>query len=275
LHETDELFAAAGDDTDSNSHLYKVSKTNGAILDLGDLRGENFIDEADAISFEPGTGNLWGWSQCEDLFVVNKNVIPSSGIPIKKCENKLQVPAIEAKLVFPYDVEIEDIEWNDDGSVLYAVENVHPKPCNQIYPPAPNALRDPEVDIHGDDEDLWPFDFFDYDFHEVVRLWAYYKVTGTVKELCSRNLTPTIIDMFEKAAEVEGLETLPKEPNQDYDTLVLGFHGPSEVRYLMVKTPLTPPVTLTECDITVIEDKIPSPNDIEGLAYSPNDKPKP
>ena len=194
LHDTDELFAAAGDDTERNSHLYKVDKANGAILDLGDLGGEGFIDEADAISFDPKTGDLWGWSQCEGLFVVNNSAIPSSGVPIStKCEKEPEVPDIEATLVFGRDVEIEDIEWNDDGSVLYAVENVHPQPCGQIYPPpVPDAARDPEVDIHGDGEDLWPSPTFDYDFHEIVRLWAYYTATGTVEEICSKNLTPII-----------------------------------------------------------------------------------
>jgi hypothetical protein len=271
LPQTDELFAAAGDDTERNSHLYKVDKPSGTLFDLGDLGGRERIDEVDAISFHPKTGNLWGWSQCEGLFIVDRQLIPPDGLPIKRCEKAPEVPPIEAELVFQYPGEIEDIEWNDDGSVLYAVENMHPKPCAQIYPPAPNAARDPEVDIHGDDESLWPGASFNYDFHDEIRLWAYSTVTGAVQQICQKNLVPTIVKMFDNPAEIEGLEVLPRtEPGMD--TLVAGFHGPKEVRYLGITIPIALPAN-GECDVFWLDKSIESPNDIEGLAYSPKDKP--
>ena len=120
--ESKALYAAAGDDTPRAGHLYRVDKNNGNISDLGVIGGE-----IDGISFHPKTGDLWGWAQCKGLFVVQASDIPSSGIPLSECKETPTVPNIPSKIVFEQPIsEIEDLKWNEEGKILYAVENVHP-----------------------------------------------------------------------------------------------------------------------------------------------------
>jgi len=104
-----QLYASAGDDTPNPGHLYLVNKENGELTDLG-FTG---FQEVDALSFNPKVnpddeGRLWGWAQDEGLLRFDD--LPSSAT---------------ATLVVPYSGEIEDITWNNAGTILYGVQNVH------------------------------------------------------------------------------------------------------------------------------------------------------
>lgn len=294
-HKTDDLYAASGDDTPRKGHLYYVNKADGDIIDLGKI---DCCNEVDAISFHPTSGDLWGWAQDVGLFVINPFPYPNIKwpffppsqpfpphipiLPEVNIENpiclppKSLVPTIHANVVLPKPIEVEDLTWSWTGKVLYAVENVH---------------THPDPDSHGDVEDLWPLPSFDFDFEESdvdndgveegIRLWAYDSTNGVIREIC-HNLAPSIKAILGKKAEIEALESLPNnilEPPvpDNKDLLVVGFHGPLQLRYVIIETPPLPlppqPEQLPQCKI-VWKDAIPSSfNDIEGIAYSPNPKP--
>lgn len=253
------LYAASGDETSKKGHLYQIDMLGNA-TDLGKVAG---FDEIDGISFDKD-GNLWGWDQNQGLFTIDKGKIPSQGKEIKDCLTSVAVPTIKANSIIKVDqpMEMEDIEWNLKGDVLYGVENVHNKH---------------NVDGgHGDVEDKWPEAAFKYDFERGIKLWAYYANSGTLKEICS-DITPVIQEIFEgkevkKKAEIEGLEVLPKEILADpsvvkgNDLLVVGLHGPQQLRYLLIAPPSG---QNPKCEY-LWKDEIESPNlnDIEGLAYS-------
>jgi len=298
ISKTDDLYAAAGDNTPRPGHLYKVNKKDGDIVDLGDLGGPTLLDEVDAISFNPANGQLWGWAQCEGLFTVPQ--IPTASQSIQplvdktnpKCKKPTSaVPNIAANLVFSYPAEVEDIEWNEDGSVLYAVENEHLAPCNQLFPSSPNHARDPEVDSHGSLEDEWGQADFNYDFDGKdldgdgipdqggVKLWAYSVSSGIAKEICSQDLIPSMREALGMPAEIEALESLPRKlipglAATNQDLLLAGFHGPAGLHYLVIVTPSPNGSADSHCNIIWKEEISFSGNDVEGIAYSPNLKPE-
>lgn len=298
LHKTDDLYAAAGDNTPRKGHLYYVYKHNGDIVDLGDPNGPGSLDEIDALSFHPITQDLWGWAQGEGLFVINTlpppPIFPPSpfpanppfpeGIqiqPVVNIHNPIclkpvsKVPVISASIVLNHPIEVEDITWNWRGDIIYAVENAHTD----------------NVDSHGQHEDLWPYgNPKDYDFDQAdidgdgeiegVTLWA--SDGFIIKEVC-HDLSPKIEEKLGYIAEIEALESLPPDiipvadidPNAE-DLLLVGFHGPQRMLYTVVIIPaITSFVPSTECRIwTWLNHKIStSLNDIEGLAYSPFPKP--
>jgi len=297
LQSTDELYAAAGDDTPRPSHLYYVNKQNGNIEDLGDIGGPDFLREIDALSFRPDGHQLWGWAQGEGLFVIHMllpnplssipplfPVTPSypQGIPIQpivdinypQClKPTSEVPIIEAELVLSEPIEVEDITWNWQGDVLYAVENIH---INH------------DSDSHGDSEDRWSKPDFDFDFeqgdidndgvNEGIRFWA--SDGNVIVEIC-HDLIPSIKAKLGRQAEIEALESLPPElfpetvdPNSE-DLLVVGFHGPKKMLYAVIKTPSIPSSPNAGCTLLSWLDETTETalNDIEGIAYSPNSKP--
>lgn len=295
-HETDELYASSGDDTPRPGHLYYVYKdgpNQGDIIDLGKIDG---LREIDTISFHPITGDLWGWAQGQGLFFISETDVPfppfppfPPGVPILpevNIENPIclppepEVPVIPAKLVLSGPpIEVEDITWNWEGNVLYAVENVHGDVSGDECVPH-------GVDSHGEDESGWPGPPYDFDFDECdidgdgvvegIRLWAYDDDEKNIVEMCP-NLAPSIAARLGSPAEIEALEALPEGllPGVDpvlEDLLLVGFHGPREMLYAVI---VTPPLPLTEpldCDIIWLDDIPTDPfGDIEGLAYSPND----
>jgi hypothetical protein len=272
------LYAASGDDTPRPGHLYLVDKFGGMPLwDLGDIWEIDStgvplknITEIDAISFHPTTGVLWGWGQHTGLFIIPSPPSPPSPsliAPEREIDpqvgcvaNEPQVEIIGATVVFPAtEVEIEDLTWNFEGTVLYAVENLHNDP----------------VDSHGDSEDQWGQPNFDWDFDEGIRLWA---SDGTnLVEMCP-NLAPQLAAAFkdlygqEIPAEIEALEALPEEflpgiiPSMN-DLLLVGFHGPKTLLYAVIITPQLPLTTSLSCDLLWMGN-IPSElNDLEGLAF--------
>jgi hypothetical protein len=100
--QTDELYAASGDDTSNKGLLYKVDKASGLLTTIGSTG----CDEVDALSFHPD-GTLWGWAQDCGLLTIDTNTGKADVI----------IPASQ--------VEVEDITWNTAGTTLYGVENQH------------------------------------------------------------------------------------------------------------------------------------------------------
>ncbi|BAP56970.1 aminopeptidase Y [Thioploca ingrica] len=270
---TDDLFAASGDNTPRKGHLYRVNKNNGAIIDVGKIVDEATqadITEVDALSFQPLTGALWGWGQDTGLFVID-SALPQSGEPIQaQCLSTPTVPAIAAKVVIRRQgteaMEVEDITWNQNGTVLYATENKHTD----------------SLDSHGDPENRWTLPDFNFDFDDGIRLWAYDTTdSGVIREICS-NLTTEIANQLGQPAEIEALESLPNDlfnpiiVPDNQDLLLAGFHGPKQLLYAVIATPplplLPPPAALPPCEL-LWKGVIPTQfNDIEGLAYTRQSK---
>ncbi len=259
-HVTDDLYAAAGDNTPRKSHLYYVYKDSGDVVDLGNIGGPGFLEEVDALSFHPVTDKLWGWAQGEGLFVISTlPTFPEPAIqPIVNINNPLCLKlseedvTIPAELVASFANEVEDITWNWIGDVLYAVENLH--------------TNDP--DSHGDDEDRWPGPPFNIDYDDGIKLWAYDATYGP-RELCP-NLAPDIADALGHEAEIEGLEALPNDflsISTNEDLLIATFHGPSKMYYAAIIA--RPTLSTPQCNIWIDSlDSVQVPfNDIEGIAY--------
>jgi hypothetical protein len=67
--------------------------------------------------------------------------------------------------------------------------------------------------------------------HDEIRLWAYDTDTGFIGHICSNLVS-------EVPGEIEALEALPRNTNPPppgfQELLLLGFHGPQQVRYAAV-----------------------------------------
>jgi hypothetical protein len=283
------LFAASGDDTPRKGHLYFVETDNlvgvrGDLFDLGNVVAPPLnakvplkdVKEIDAISFHPNTDNLWGWAQDRGLFVIPSASIPLQGAQvISTCQEPMNPEEIQAEMVIVKQMEVEAITWNQNGTILYGVKNCH----------------NDDPDSHGKDENGWPYpNPRDYDFDCGIELWAGNWDPGPAdpvfnwEQVCP-NITADIEDMLaqsypnakeKRVAEIEALESLPRHlaapppiPPGD-DLVVIGFHGPHHLLYAMVNIP--PPPAL--CGFRFVNDIDSKPfNDIEGLAYSPENKP--
>jgi hypothetical protein len=261
------LYAASGDDTPRPGHLYLIADKSIAnfIFDLGDIWKVDStgtpvtnITEIDAISFHPTTGVLWGWGQHTGLFVIppplpslitlEMRIDPQVGC----VANEPPVEIIGATVVVPAtEMEIEALTWNWEGTVLYAVENLHNDP----------------VDSHGDSEDQWG----QPDFDEGIRLWA---SDGThLIEMCP-NLASNLVEQWGIPVEIEALEALPEGILPDLipstqDLLLLGFHGPKTLLYAVIVTPPLPLTAPLNCDVFWLGEIPTVLNDLEGLAYDP------
>jgi hypothetical protein len=257
-HVTDDLYAAAGDNTPRKSHLYYVYKDSGDVVDLGNIGGPGVLEEVDALSFHPVTDKLWGWAQGEGLFVIptlptfpEPAILPIVDIEHPRCKRPDDDVTIPATLMASFANEVEDITWNWTGDVLYAVENLH--------------TDDP--DSHGDDEDRWPGPPFNIDYDDGIKLWAYVIESGEI-ELCP-NLAPSIAEALGHEAEIEGLEALPNDflippIAADKDLLIATFHGPHEMYYAAIIA--RPTLSTPQCEIWIDSVEVPF-NDIEGIAY--------
>ncbi|MDM8561861.1 hypothetical protein QUF54_00740 [Candidatus Marithioploca araucensis] len=243
-HVTNDLYAAAGDDTPRKSHLYYVHKNNGDVVDLGNIGGPGFLEEVDALSFHPVTDELWGWAQGEGLFVISAlpafpepAIQPIVDINKSHCLKPIEEITIPAELIISFTNEVEDMTWNWTGDVLYAVENMH------------TDNPDKGIDNNG------------------IKLWAYDEINGT-KILCT-NLTPSIAEYLGNSAEIEGLEALPNDfmnppITADEDLLIATFHGQHKMYYAMIT--IYPTLSTSQCDIWIDRVEVPF-NDIEGIAY--------
>jgi hypothetical protein len=126
-----DIYAAAGDDTDDVNDAGKLYKVDPETGDLTLVCPTGFA-EIDGLSFNPMTGELYGWAQDAGLI---KITIPEV-IPGEEC----------ATLIYPSAGEFEDLTWSNDGTTLYVVKNDHgPYPHPNPYTNATH-LPDPEND---------------------------------------------------------------------------------------------------------------------------------
>jgi hypothetical protein len=95
-----QLYVAAGDETDKPGYLYKADMVTGQLTEIGPTG----LAEIDGISFNPIDGTLWGWAQDAGLIRIN----PATG-------------AVE--IVFATAGEYEDLDWNNTGTILYVIQN--------------------------------------------------------------------------------------------------------------------------------------------------------
>ncbi len=193
--QTDALFAASGDDTDKKGYLYQVNQSNGDLTIIGNIVDDGEIGnrpkgydykEVNAISFR-ADGSLWGGAENEGLLLINTSTA-------------------QAKLVVEYAGEIEDMTWNEAGTTLYGVENLHNDP----------------VDSHGA-----------ADFEAGVRLLAY--EGERVKSVCQGLMN---------GLEIEALETLPGDlllfGFHGSHNMNIGVIEPSNCNLIAEKTISTP-----------------------------------
>jgi len=106
-----ELYGASGDDTDQPGYLYQIDMGTGAIIPpkTGTTDGTDIVgcNEVDGISFNPVTGELWGWDQGQGLVTIADDgacsqVVPNHG-----------------------GFEVEDLSWDNSGQIIYFTYNHH------------------------------------------------------------------------------------------------------------------------------------------------------
>jgi hypothetical protein len=97
------LYGAAGDDTPNPGQIYKIDMVTGARDMIGSPSGY----EIDGISFNPVTGELFGWAQDEGLLRID----PDTG--------NITVTSASSG-------EVEDLTWGNDGKTIYFILNDYP-----------------------------------------------------------------------------------------------------------------------------------------------------
>lgn len=177
-----EIYAAAGDnstDTTKAGHLYQVDPVYGNIIDMGDTG----FAEIDGLSFNPSTGELWGWAQDAGLIKFTYPITPLATLFIKR------------------EGEMEDLTWNNDGTVLYAIENLHSGPNMITAADIPyTTTGSSKIPLPEPPDDNWK--------HE---LYAYDVSANTLNVICQSEV--------DSLGEIEGLEMA------EDGTLVLGYNG--------------------------------------------------
>ncbi len=96
---TNKLFAAAGDDGTHPGYLYQVNTKTGQPTKVGNGTG---FHEINGLSFKPD-GSLWGWAEGSGLI-------------------EIDTQTGKGQLVLAYTGPIEDITWDNEGLLLYGVE---------------------------------------------------------------------------------------------------------------------------------------------------------
>ncbi len=119
---TNQLYAIT-----SKGKLHQVDHKTLIQTEFGDT-GFKTVDD---ITFHPD-GTLWGWSSKNGLFQFNNN---------KRNQPLLR----KAKMVLPYkeELKLEDLTWNNAGTILYAVANFNQGAIVWNYKPdkeAENAI---------------------------------------------------------------------------------------------------------------------------------------
>jgi len=96
---TAQIIVAAGDDSVTPGHLYKLNAQTGGLTLIGDTG----FDEINGLSFKPD-GTLWGAAETDGLIEIN----PTTGV---------------STLIIPYDGPVEDMTWDNEGRILYVIQN--------------------------------------------------------------------------------------------------------------------------------------------------------
>jgi hypothetical protein len=99
--DTDALYAASGDNTERPGYLYKVNKKTGALKKIGSTG----FAEIEGLSFH-NNGTLWGWAKGDGLIKINPKTAAS-------------------QMIISTDIQVEDLTWNNDGTLLYVAQDTH------------------------------------------------------------------------------------------------------------------------------------------------------
>jgi hypothetical protein len=221
VSQSGEIYAAAGDNTEIEGvigskagYLYQVDPNTGDLTEIGPTG----FAEIDGLTFNPVDGVLWGWAQ--DAGLIRFPLLPIIS---------------SAELVVERMGEAEDLTWNNDGTVLYVVENLH----GDVAPPTVAYTADLAMSSPPEPGDNVP--------HE---LYAYDVSTNTLTELCH--------SVIGSLGEIEALEMA------EDGTLVLGYNSSNNQHILAA-------INQTTCELTPLADPryhvtaaIPS-DDIEAL----------
>jgi hypothetical protein len=159
--------------------LYKLSYNSLAEI------GEIGFKRVEGLTFHP-EGTLWGWESGTGLFQI-------------KNDNKDKPNPKKVKVILPYsgEVEIEDITWDNGGTIIYGVENLYEKP-------------DPE------NTDETSSDNF-----KGARLYAYDNGSKSVSVVCNEL-------MGSLKTEVAALDTLPD------NRLLFGFRKKAGLSFSVI-----------------------------------------
>jgi hypothetical protein len=212
---TGEIYGSAGDQGEKPGYIYKIDPVNGDITEVGPTG----YAEVDGLSFNPADGSLWGSVQDAGLI-------------------KIDLSSGKATLVYPHAGEMEDLTWNNDGSILYLVENMHGKSNPAGVPYTADKAVQPEP---GGDAQVPHV------------LFAYNLANNTVNEICS--------DVIGSLGEIEALEIA------EDGSLMLGYHNSNH-------KPILATIDLKTCKINplanpadphyLVDPKTPF-DDIEGI----------
>ncbi|OQY27379.1 MAG: hypothetical protein B6244_11005 [Candidatus Cloacimonetes bacterium 4572_55] len=101
---TGKIFASAGSHNvhGTDGYLFTIDPENGELEPIG-YTGFN---EITALSFSLADNTLWGWSEGAGLIRIN-------------------TITAESELLFPSDINIEGLAWNNEGNKLYASSESH------------------------------------------------------------------------------------------------------------------------------------------------------
>ena len=193
-----EIYAASGDNTEDVTkagYLYTVDPNTGILTEIGPTG----FAEIDGLSFNPADGTLWGWAQDAGLI-------------------KIPLPASIAELVVPYPGEAEDLTWNNDGTVLYVVENLH----EDAVAPAVVYTADLVMSSLPEPGDNVPH-----------KLYAYDVLTDSLSEICH--------NVIGSLGEIEAIEMA------EDGSLVLGYHNSNN-------QPILATINQTTCELTPLAD---------------------
>ncbi len=101
IHPTTRLLYATAYDNSKIAILHIIDAVTGMIAPVGPITG---FEEVVGLSFRPSDGVLYGWS--EDNGLITINTATGAGT-----------------LVYSNSKNVEGLAWNDDGTLLYAVED--------------------------------------------------------------------------------------------------------------------------------------------------------
>ncbi len=96
---TTQMIAATGDDSITPGHLYILNAQTGGLTLIGDTG----FNEINGLSFKQD-GTLWGAAEKDGLIEINPTTAVST-------------------LIIPYEGPVEDITWDNEGKILYAIQN--------------------------------------------------------------------------------------------------------------------------------------------------------
>jgi len=274
------LYVASGDDTASPGTIYLVLGGNpakiGQVCDVKAPDGsviEGCVAEIDGISFAPNDNCMLGWGQDFGLFKVCLN------------DQGNEFEDGSAELLIPAHGEFEDITWNMDGTVLYAVENDWNFTEEQFFDltSIQTSYTDPGTNdhpyLHVNESYYQPDPSMQGDDKAPTKLWRYDPAddVNPIMEVCAAEIAQLKASCGQ--VEIEALDAIPSpteagEPLPG-DTLAIGYHRCSKDIVNLIRLTVQPngDCNVEQSDEVQIdfsalkEANQNTPADIEGIAW--------